>query len=182
MTSNNEEQPHTEEAETLSVNSLLEESLRKSIEETKEFKDKYLRSLAEMENMKRRLQQEKQEMISYAIDNILSELLVPLDSLESALSHTENLSPELKNWALGFKMIAAQFRTIFETQGVTTFSAQGEAFDPHFHEAIETVESTSHRPGQIIKEIARGYRHGNRILRHARVVVAKQANTNEAGE
>ncbi len=175
-----EEEP--QENETPSISEFFQESLKKSTEEAKEYKDKYLRSLAEMENVRKRLQQEKQEMISYAIDNILSELLLPLDSLENALLHTDNLSDELKNWAIGFKMIAAQFRAVLESHGVSTFSALGEKFDPHFHEAIEIVESKTSPGGTILKEISKGYRHGNRILRHAKVVVAKEANTKDIGE
>ena len=172
----------TQEHENPSISVFLQENLKKSTEEAKEFKDKYFRSLAEMENMRKRLQQEKQEMISYAIDNILSELLLPLDSLENALTHTDNLSEELKSWALGFKMISAQFRAVLENHGVSTFSALGEPFDPHFHEAVEIVESKTAPGGTILKEISKGYRHGNRILRHAKVVVAKEEHTKDIGE
>ena len=152
-----------------------EESIPEIKEEAPvEFRDKYLRALAEMENLRKRLQHEKQEMIAYAIDNMLSDFLTPLDSFENALSHTDNLSPELKNWALGFKLIANQFRDVLETHGIRPYESVGKLFDPYFHEGLETVETDQYDDGVVISEIVKGYKRGERILRVAKVKVAKR--------
>lgn len=161
--------------ETISVSSLQQEDLRRALSDAQEYKDKYLRSLAEMENLRKRLGQEKSDMIAFAIDNMLSEFLMPLENLENALNYTDNLSDELKNWALGFKMIASQFKDVLETHGVVSFDSKGMPFDPYFHEAIELIESTTEKEGYVIEEIQKGYKHGDRVLRVAKVKVAKAA-------
>lgn len=180
----NEEILETED-ETISVSELMQENLDKASKDANEFKDKYFRALAEMENTRKRLQQEKEEMISYAIDNMLGEFLAPLDNLENALKFTDNLSDEMKNWAQGFKMIAQQFTQVLENHGIVPFESVGKIFDPHFHEAVETEVSDKHPNGTVLAEIQKGYRHGERILRVAKVKVSKasegeQANSEEA--
>ena len=147
-----------------------------------EFKDKYFRALAEMENLRKRLQQEKQETIAYAIDNMLSDFLAPLDSFESALTYTDLLSPELKNWAQGFKMIANQFKDVLETHGIRPYESVGKRFDAHFHEAIETIETDEHEEDTVVSEIVKGYKRGDRILRVAKVKVAKRKTKVTEGE
>ena len=147
-----------------------------------DFKNKYLRALADMENLRKRLQHEKQETISYAIDNMLAEFLTPLDSFENALAYTENLSPELKNWALGFKMIANQFKDVLENHGIRTYDSIGKQFDPHFHEGVETIETDEFDDGAVIAEVVKGYKRGERILRVAKVKVAKRPSKVNEGE
>ncbi len=147
-----------------------------------EYKNKYLRTLADMENLRKRLQNEKHESISYAIDNMLSEFLTPLDNFENALAYTENLSPELKNWALGFKMISNQFKEVLENHGIHAYESIGKQFDPHFHEGIETIETDEHTDGSVISEVVKGYKRGDRILRVAKVKIAKKASKVNEGE
>ena len=124
------DEEHIEESmeELLNVGDLMQENLKKASSDALEFKDKYFCSLAEMENLRKRLQQEKQDMISYAIDNMLSEFLLPLDNFEGALKFTDNLSDELKNWAHGFKMILSQFKHVLESHGIITFDSLGKKF------------------------------------------------------
>lgn len=151
------------------------EELHPEIEENQEedFKDKYFRLLAEMENSRKRLQKEKQEMTRFAVDNVIAEVLMPIDTFESALSFTEQMSEDTRNWAKGFNMILGQFKEILGNHNVTAFHSQGEIFDPHKHEAVEVEETTDYPDGTIIKEFLKGYRSGDRILRAARVKVAK---------
>lgn len=164
--------------EPVSASSLIQEDLRRANHDASEFKDKYLRALAEMENLRKRLGQEKSELIAFAVDNMLSEFLMPLENLENALKYTDNLSDELKNWALGFKMIVTQFKDVLSNHGVVTFESKGMPFDPYFHEAIELVESTTEKDGHVIEEIQKGYKHNDRVLRVAKVKVAKRPSLN----
>lgn len=142
-------------------------------EELKTQKEKNLHLLADMENLRKRLHKEKLEMNRFAVDNVLSEILMPLDNFENALGFTENMSEETKNWAIGFEMILNQFKDVLSYHNVKPFSAQGEQFDPHRHEAVEVEETDEVPEGTITHELLKGYKSGDRILRPARVKVAK---------
>lgn len=141
--------------------------------ELKEYKDKYLHALAESENARKRLQKEKQELIQYAIQNVIVDFLNPIDHLENALKFTQQMSDEVKHWAVGFQMILTQFKDVLTNNGVTPFTSVGKPFDPHLHEAIETVCTTDFPAGTVVQETLRGYKMGDRIIRPARVTVAK---------
>ena len=142
--------------------------------EAADYKDKYLRLLAESENARRRMQKERQEMVKFAVQDIIVDFLRPLDQFETALNFAEQMSDEVKNWAIGFEMILKQFKDVFVSHGVTSYSAkEGINFDPHYHEAVELVETDEHEPGTVIKEILKGYSMGDRTIRPAHVKVAK---------
>lgn len=142
-------------------------------EEVIDYKDKYLRLLAEMENTRKRMQKEKLETMRFAIDNALAEIIVPMDSLENALKAAAQMTGEVKNWAMGFEMILSQFKDVLHQNGITAFVSEGQLFDPHLHEAVETEESDEASEGTILKEFVKGYRCGDRVIRPARVKVAK---------
>ena len=145
-------------------------------EQEEDFKDKYFRLLAEMENSRKRLQKEKHEMTRFAIENVLAEVLVPIDTLENALSFSEQMSEDTRNWAKGFGMILGQFKEILANHHIVAFHSHGEKFDPHRHEAVEMEETHEHPDGTILQEFLKGYKSGDRILRAARVKVAKAPN------
>ncbi|MBS3905052.1 MAG: nucleotide exchange factor GrpE [Simkania sp.] len=147
--------------------------LQKLEQEIEEYKDKYLRQLAEMENMRKRLTKERQEMVRFGIDNVIADMLMPLDNLDNALKSATASSPEVKNWALGFEMILGQFKEVLSQHGVSAFNSVGEKFDPFLHEAVEVEETDTHSEGTILQEFVKGYRCGERTIRPARVKVAK---------
>src|SRR5882757_10153552 len=101
-----------------------------AVEETIDYKDKYLRLLADLENMRKRMQKEKQESLRFGIENILSEILGPLDNFESALKFADHMSVEVRNWALGFQMILGQLKEILTQNGIAPFISEGQLFDP----------------------------------------------------
>ncbi len=143
-------------------------------EEKPDYKDLYLRLLADMENAKKRMQKERVETIQYASERVIADFLPALDNLENALRFADQASVEVKNWAMGFQMILGQFKEVLVAQGVTQIPSLGAAFDPHSHEAVETVETNEHPDGTILEEFTKGYRMGTRIIRPARVKVAKK--------
>ena len=112
-------------------------------------------------------------MTRFAIENVIAEILLPIDTLENALSFTEQMSEDTRNWAKGFEMILSQFKEILSNHNVVAFHSQGETFDPHKHEAVEIEETHEHPDGTILQEFLKGYKSGDRILRAARVKVAK---------
>lgn len=141
-----------------------------------EFRDKYLRGLAESENVRKRLQKERQELVQYAVQNVIVDFLSPVDHLENALKFADQASPDVKHWAVGFQMILEQFKDALTNNGVVPFSSVGEQFDPHLHEAVEMVTTKEFPAGTIIEECLRGYKMGDKtLLRPARVKVAKSA-------
>ena len=148
-------------------------------EESNEYKDKYLRLLADMENPRKRMQKEKQEATRFAIENVMGDILLPIDNLENALKFTDQMSEETRNWALGFQMILTQFKEVLQEQGIVPFDSVGTAFNPHLHEAVEMEETDQFASGTIIQEFMRGYKCGDRTVRPARVKVAKSLETKE---
>ncbi|NGX59869.1 MAG: Protein GrpE [Chlamydiae bacterium] len=165
-----EEKIEKEEEEKIEEISPAEEKVE---EKEEDFQDKYIRLLAEMENSRKRLLKEKHEMTRFAIENVIAEILLPIDTLENALGFTEQMSEDTRNWAKGFEMILNQFKEILESHNVVAFHSEGEQFDPHRHEAVEIEETTKHENGTILQEFLKGYKSGDRILRAARVKVAK---------
>jgi molecular chaperone GrpE len=146
------------------------ENLKKEISE---YKDKYLRLLAENENTRKRMQKERQELIQYALQNVIADFLNPIDHMENALNFTQQMSEEIKHWAFGFQMILNQFKEVLTNNGVVPFSSKGTPFDPHMHEAIEMIETVDHPAGSVVEESLRGYKMAEKVIRPARVKVAK---------
>jgi molecular chaperone GrpE len=147
--------------------------IQKLKEEIEEHKQKYIRSLAELENTRKRMQKERQEMTKFAVENVISDFLSPLDNFEKALGFTNQMSDETKNWAMGFKMILTQFQDILTEHGIDRFESVGKEFNPHLHEAVSVEESEEYKDGLILEEFAKGYKSSDRTIRPARVKVAK---------
>lgn len=147
--------------------------LEQSKTEASEYKDKYLRLLAESENMRKRLSKEKQEMTAYALQQIIAEFLAPIDHMENALGFTEQMSDEVKHWGLGFQMILTQFKDVLADHGANSFVSKDTPFNPHLHEAVETMERDDIAPGIVVEEFVKGYKMGDKVLRPARVKVSK---------
>ncbi len=148
-------------------------------EELKEYKEKYLRLLADVDNTRKRMQKERQEMTRFAVENVISEILLPIDNMENALQFAQNMSEEVRNWAQGFTMILGQFKDVLANHGVTPFTSEGYKFDPDLHYAIESEETLEKPEGTILKEFVKGYRSGERTVRHAKVKVAVAPHTKD---
>ncbi|MCF7852814.1 MAG: nucleotide exchange factor GrpE [Simkaniaceae bacterium] len=176
-----EEVSTDEETESFKTENLHVEAMQQLEKEAREFKEKYFMCLAELENMRKRLQKEKQEMTKFAAENILLEFLTPIDNFENALGFTDQMSPETRNWAHGFAMLLNQFKDVLSTHGVTPFHSEGSRFDANLHEAVEVEETNQHEEDMIVREFLCGYKRGDRIIRVARVKVAKKPKaTSEA--
>ena len=152
---------------------VTDEELRSLQKELIDYKDKYLRLLADAENGRKRLLKEREDQIRYAVENLIVEFIQPLDNLDNALRVAQDMSEEVRNWAFGFQMILAQFKDVLAQNGVTPLTSLDTPFDPHLHEAIEMVETSEKPPGTVVEECLRGYKMGDRIIRPARVKVAK---------
>lgn len=163
-----EPQPQVPEAE------VLESEVDRFRQEATDYKDKYMRTLAENENARKRMQKERQEMTQFALQNLIVDFLDPIDHMENALRYSDQMTGEVKHWAIGFQMILNQFKDVLASNGVSLIDSMGKQFDPHLHEAIEVIETVDVPAGTIVEESVRGYKMGDRTIRPARVKVAKE--------
>ncbi|HEX9909490.1 MAG TPA: nucleotide exchange factor GrpE, partial [Desulfatiglandales bacterium] len=136
-----------------------EELLRKIQELQKESEknhDLYLRSQAEMENMKKRNRKEKEDYLKFANENLIKEMLPVLDHIEKALSHSqnENTVHALKE---GIHMTLKGLKDSLSKSGLEEVKALGEPFDPCFHEAVSEMDDPKAKPGIVITELQKGY-------------------------
>ena len=133
--------------------------------------DRLLRAVAEVDNVKRRTQREREEYIRYANERLIGDLLPILDNFDRALE-AARATQEAAKVVEGVALIQRELLKTLERAGVTRYSALGERFDPNRHEAAGQVVSPSHTAGSVVAEIAAGYTLNGRVLRPAQVVVA----------
>ena len=146
-------------------------TLKQALAEEKEKAEGYLanwqRVQADFINYKRRSEQEKGEISQFANLALILNLLSVLDDFERALAAVPANQAEL-NWLEGIRLIERKLQTSLETQGLSFIQAVGEPFDPRFHEAIREDKG---REGIVIKEVHKGYKLHDRIIRPSQVVV-----------
>ena len=170
-----------ERAEGLdSVVEKLQAQLADKDKELAELKDRYLRSLAESENARKRIRQQSDETVRLQRENLLRELLPVVDNLERAVEAARgggNGKPIVE----GVEMVLRSMLDFLKAHGVTQLDSVGKPFDPQRHEAVDQIESSQHPPNTVVNEFHRGYQMGDRLLRPARVAVAKGKEENDNG-
>jgi molecular chaperone GrpE len=171
------EQTPEEQTQDGTEESLQYQLLRQTQQELAEMKDRYLRALADMANMKKRLAQERQEARERGMVSVIVELLPVLDNFERAFSALQQAN-DLEALLEGIKLIHYQFQEALKRKGLEPIEALGKEFDPYYHEAAGQVPSNGASEDEIVEEILRGYRIGDRIIRPSRVIVAKKQNGN----
>lgn len=144
-------------------------AMEKLESEIKEYKDKYLRALAELENYKKRALRDRSELLKYQGDSIFLDFLPVLDSLELALQHSEAEPEKLKS---GVALIHKMFLDVLSKWQVRGESAIGKGFDPQIHSALSTVPTADTAPGTVINELRKAFFYKDKLLRPAEVVVA----------
>jgi molecular chaperone GrpE len=155
----------------------LEAQIAEKEKEIAELKDKYLRTLAESENARKRIRQQSEESVRIQRESILRDLLPIIDNLERALAAARD-GTDPKTILDGVQMTVRALLDFLRAQGVTPVASVGQAFDPARHEAVDHVASDAHPPNTVVDEFHRGYQIGERILRPARVSVAKETGPN----
>jgi molecular chaperone GrpE len=139
-------------------------------EEKAELYERLLRKQAELDNFRKRAQQEKESFRQYAAEDLIRTLLPVLDGFERALKQRSPAVPE--SFYQGMELIHRQLFDVLARSGVDVIAATGELFDPHYHQAVETVEDATRRDQEILEELQRGYKLRHRLLRPAIVKVA----------
>ena len=138
--------------------------------EADKLRDDFLRAKAEMENIRRRAQEDVAKAHRFGQENFASALLAVKDSLDAALA-TENASVE--SFKQGVEITAKQLDAAFEKHAIKAIDAMGQKFDPHRHQAISQVEVADKEPGTVVTVLQKGYLLHDRVLRPALVVVSK---------
>jgi molecular chaperone GrpE len=134
--------------------------------------ERVLRTAADAENFKKRLQREKEEQTRYANETFMRELLPVIDNLERALQHSAD-APNQEGLVDGLNMTLKGFFDTLARFGCTVIEAIGKTFDPNFHEAVSQEESSKVEPNTVLKELQKGYMLKERLLRPAMVIVSK---------
>ena len=138
-----------------------------------DYKDRWLRAEAELQNVRRRASRDWEEGRRQAEESVLHEMLAVLDDLERALAAADPTTATAA-WAEGVTLVAQRIRDFLARQGVAVEDPLGQPFDPTFHEALLELEAPEGAaPGTVVQVVQKGYRRGGRALRAARVVVAR---------
>jgi molecular chaperone GrpE len=148
-----------------------QDALAAACRERDEYCDLLLRKTAEFDNYRKRTERERREQAAFEVAALIQTLLPVLDDFERALRADILENPEA--YRAGIQLIYGRLVDVLGRQGVTPIEAVGADFDPRVHEAVVTEASTSHRDGEVIEELRRGYKIGDRLLRPAMVKVAK---------
>lgn len=147
------------------------EALTSLRQEKNALQDRLLRTAAEFDNYRKRIERERRELSEFAAADVLTELLPILDNLERALQAPAGGDADA--YRKGVEMIQRQMVDLLRKRGVTPIEAVGADFDPNYHQSVAHDTSPDHREGEVIEELRRGYMLGERLLRPAMVKVAK---------
>jgi molecular chaperone GrpE len=145
--------------------------LQAASRERDEYRDRLLRTAAEFENYRKRIERERRDQAELARVELVAELLPLLDDLERALE--AEAPPGAEPYRRGVELIHRRLVELLRKRGVTPIEAIGTRFDPRVHEAVAYEESPGHGEGEVIGELRRGYKLGDRLLRAAMVRVAR---------
>jgi molecular chaperone GrpE len=150
----------------------LKAELDAKAREAQENYNRFLRAAADLDNYRKRAEKEKADLISYANEGLLSEILTVIDNFERALAHAGD-EGNLTSLRQGMDMTVVQIYAVFKKYGLDEVKAIGERFDPSVHHAISHEETAEVAPGIVVKEFQKGYLLKGRLLRPSMVAVAK---------
>ena len=163
-----EKEENEEEKEEITV----EEQLKALEEEVNTWKTDYYKVFADMENLKKRLQNEHANAMKFMMQSFIEQLLPVVDNFERSLA-VENPSDEIKNFLTGYEMIYNQLMQVLQSQGVEVIKTEGQEFDPNFHQAVMTVKDDNFKSNMIVEELQKGYMLKDRVIRASLVKVSE---------
>ena len=167
----NEAEAEVVEEEIISLKKSVFENLEK---EKNDFKEKFYYIAAEKENMMKRFEREKENLLKYGSEKILSGLLSVLDNLDLTLNAISNdEDAKVKNIFVGIEMVKHQFVDLIKSNGLQVIEAVGKNFDPNQHEALMQREEEGKEANIVLEEIQKGYILNGRVIRAAKVIISK---------
>ena len=138
-----------------------------------DYKAKYFYIAAEMDNFRKRMEREKENLIKFGNERVLSDLIQVVDNFERTIEMLKfDQDPKIKNIVTGIDMVQKQFIDTLSKHGLTPVQSVGKDFDPNFHEAMAQEYAEGAKPNQVLKEFQKGYTLNGRLVRAAKVVVA----------
>ncbi|WPU65210.1 nucleotide exchange factor GrpE [Peredibacter starrii] len=166
---NNKEENKTETAAEATTAEATVEPKKEEID----FKAKYYYVAAEMENYRKRMEREKENLLKYGNERVMSDLIQVIDNFDRMI---DMLRPDedqkIKNMVTGLDMVRKQFIETLSKHGLTPVESVGKDFDPNFHEALAQEYAEGKKPNEVIKEFQKGYSLNGRLVRPAKVVVS----------
>ena len=166
-----------QEEEEIPLTKMTKAQLIKKIETVQEASDKnldlYIRSQAEIDNLKKRYQKERQGLVKFANESLIKQLLPVVDNLEKAITHSQD-EDSIEAIREGVDLTLKGLTDILQKAGVETVEATGEQFDPNFHEAVSEMADDGVEPGTVIKDLQKGYILNQRLIRPSMVIVSKK--------
>lgn len=150
------------------------EALKQAASQKEEYWDKLLRQQAEFENLRKRQEKERSEFVKFANEAIILEMLEVLDNLERLVSLAEKHKEDFASFLKGVEMILAHLYELLKKHGVKPIETLGKKFDPAYHEVLLAVKSDKDEDNKIVEEFQKGYLLENRVIRTAKVKVAKK--------
>jgi molecular chaperone GrpE len=156
-----------------------EDPLAAAKEEAADYYDRLLRLSAEFENYKKRSSRELADFRKFANEQIIKDLLGVIDNLERALASAADQEGNASSIAEGVELTLKEVLKILEKNGVTPITAEGETFDPTYHQAVMQQEAPDQPPNTVIQELQKGYLLHNRLLRPSMVAVSKAGGGSE---
>lgn len=164
-----------EEKEKKSIFKKKDDAEKKKLqEEVAVLKDKFLRTSAEMQNMRRRMEEEKANLLKYEGEGLIKNLLPIIDNFERAISMDDtNLEDEVSKFLNGFKMIYGNLSSTLQGYEVIAMDILNKPFDPNTMEAVLTEEVEGLEPNIVVDILQKGYTYKGKVIRHAMVKVSK---------
>lgn len=160
-----------------------ETELEKQTRLAKEYYDQLLRNKAEFENYRKRVERERLSLIQYGKADLLTKFLPMYDILSSAAKHLESIhNAELGNTLKGLQMIFKEFEKIFDSEGIRPMETIGKPYDPMANEILGVVDGDDKNDGLVVEELQKGFFLGDKILRPARVKIARKKAEPKAQE
>ncbi len=163
-----EEEKKEEKVENKEVEKEENSELEKTKQELDEITDRLKRIMAEFENFKKRSSKERENLYNSLVSDIVASFLPVQDNLEKAIS----VKTEDENLKQGIELVVKQIKDIFQKFGVEEIETVGKPFDPEVHEAVSSVQDDTLGEKIVKEEYRKGYKIGNKVIRHAMVVVA----------
>lgn len=157
---------------------ILKEKLAQLEQERDAFKDQLYRKAADYENFRRQKEREAAALLKFAEEGIIKKLLPTLDDLERVIKNADKFlasNPDAKIYVDGVKLVQQKLLKTLEARGITRIASLGKKFDVAYHEALTQMPTRDVEPETIVEEFEAGYMLHDKVIRHAKVVVAKEA-------
>lgn len=130
--------------------------------------DRLKRLMAEFDNYKKRASKEREQLYNSLVADIMMAFLPVMDNLEKAI----NTNTEDEGYKQGMELVAKQFKDVLNSFGLEEIKTEGAIFDPSLHEAVSSIQDDTKKSQEIVEEFRKGYKIGDKVIRHAMVVVA----------